>query len=515
MSLLSLYFGNKGINIINARIKGILNNIEIPASEISSFDFEDKVPADIKIVVLLQEAFRTNKLDAKEAILCLSGKDLIVRTFDIPQLPREELESAINFEAKKYLPFKIEELVTTFQVRPDNAKKTNLVVFMAIKKDTLSSYLSIANQLKFKIRYLEYSALSLIRLLKINKGIEKGVTAFIYIDSEGDESHFVVMENGFLLFCRDIILSALPTEALDVGLKDPALILDKMRSEIKSSLDYYQRRFSQKPIVKTVFFSDLAVRGDLQDFLNEIGLNVKFIDLSKSLRTGGLVSSGAIKSYSAALVGVANIGIKLDLLKVKAKKQSVEPEFVLPDFSNFFKDINVDYRIIFLALFLVGVMYVYGLTRIQPLKDDLKKTIGLRPSVAQVDADVSYEELAKVDSKYKKKIAIYDAIVQQQVYLTKQLNVIPRVLPKNAWLSTFRFTNNAGLPVLKLRGYVYSEDQQDEVVVINKFLNDLRGDVDFGAYFKSVVLDSVVKESFGKQNVASFEVTCKGLKGEE
>ncbi len=514
MSLLSLYFGNKGINIINARGRGILNNIEIPASEISSFDFEDKVPADLKMVVLLQEAFRTHKITAKEAVLCLSGKDLIVRTFDIPQLPREELESAINFEAKKYLPFKIEELMTTFQVRPDNAKKNNLVVFMAIKKDILNSYLSIANQLKLKVRYLEYSALSLIRLLKVSKGIESAVSAFIYIDSEGDESHFMVMENGFLLFSRDITLSALPTDAPGVGLSDPALILDKMKSEIKSSLDYYQRRFSQKPIVKTVFFSDLTVRGELNEFLSELGLSAKFIDLVKGLNPQGLINSGAIKSYAASMVSTVNIGITLDLFKVKAKKQTREPAFILPDLSSIFKDINVDFRIIFLAIFLIAAMYIYGLTRIQPLKDDLKKTIFLRPSVAQVNVDLSNEELMKKNANFKKKIANYESLVKRQVYLTKLLDVIPRILPKSIWLSSVSFTKNAGVPVLRLRGAVYSEKQQDEVVVINKFLNDLREDFDFHTYFTNVVLDSVVQNDSGKQNIVSFEVTCKGAEGD-
>ena len=515
MNLLSLYFGNKGINVINAKAKNILNNFDIPASEISSFDFEDKVPADLKMVALLQEAFRAHKLTSKEAVLCLSGTDLIVRTFDIPQLPREELESAINFEAKKYLPFRIEELVTTFQVRADNVKKNNLVIFMAIKKDILSGYLSIASQLKLKIRYLEYSALSLIRLLKVNRGLEKTVTVFIYIDSEGDESHFMVLEDGFLLYSRDITLSTLPTDALGAGLSDPALILDKMKAEIKSSLDYYQRRFSLKPIIKTVFFSNLTVRGDLNEFLNELGLKAKFIDLTKGLKVQGLISSGAIKSYAASLANVVNIGVKLDLFKVKSKKQATASEFVLPDFASFFKDLNVDLRIIFLAIFLVMVMYIYGLTRILPLKDDLKRTIALRPNVAQVNVNASYEELIKDVSTYKKKLASYDAIVRQQVYLTKLLNGIPRFLPKSAWLSAVRFTNNAGVPSLKMQGYVYLDNQQDEIVEINKFLNDLRADFDFSAYFKKVALNSISKENFGNRNVASFEVTCQGLKGEE
>ena len=516
MSLLSLYFGDKGINIINARGKGVLNNIEIPASAIFSSDFEDKVPADLKIIALLQEAFRSNKLDSKEAVLCLTGKDLIVRTFEMAQLPREELESAINFEAKKYLPFRIEELVTTFQVRADSAKKTNLVIFMAIKRDTLNRYISISNQLKFKIRSLEYSALSLLRLLKMNKGLESAVTAFIYIDSEGDESHFMVMENGFLLFSRDFTLASLPTDALDIGLKDPVLVLQKIKSEIKSSLDYYQRRFSQKAIVKTVFFSDLAVRDDLSGFLNELGKGAKFIDLTKGLKAQGVINSGVIHSYSAALTNVVSIGIKLDLLKkVKTPKQSAESALVLPDLSTLIKDIKIDFRMLFLAAFLIAGMYIYGLMRIQPFKDNLNKTIAGHIKIAQIDSNASFEELSNKNSEFKKKLAIYDALVKKQVFLTKQLNVIPRILPKCAWLTSFRFTNIDGVLVLKLHGYAYLGNQQNEIVEINKFLNDLREDLDFKAYFKKVTIDSVTQQLFDKRDVSSFDITCEGVRSEK
>lgn len=512
MSLLSLYFGDKGVNIINAAGRAVLNNIEIPASSISSSDFEDKVPADIKIVALLHEAFRSNKLIPKEAVLCLSGKDLIVRTFEIPQLPREELENAINFEAKKYLPFRMEELVTTFQVRADNVKKNNLVVFMAIKKDTLGRYVSIASQLKFKISSLEYSALSLVRLLKINKGLESAVTAFIYIDSEGDESHFVVMENGFLLFSRDITLATLPTDALDAGPQDPVLILEKMKAEIKSSFDYYQRRFSGKPILKTVFYSDLVVREDLNVFLGELGQNAKFIDLARNLKSNGLINSGVIKSYSAVLSGSVNIGLKLDLLKVKSKKQSIESDFVMPDFSSVFKDVTVDFRVLFLALFLIAGMYVYGLVRIQPFKDGLSKTIAERPKVAQIDPESSYEDLGVKNAEFRKKAAIYEGIVKKQIYLTKQLNAIPRILPNSVWLTNFRFSYNDGVPILKLRGYVYLKNQQLEIDEVNKFLNELRSDLDFSAYFTKVVMDSVNQDRLGKQDVTAFDITCEGLR---
>ncbi len=122
MSSLGIYFGPKLINIVETKGRKPVRDIEVPQTTISAGELEEKVPADVKtieIIALFKDELRRNKIDARESTICLSGKDLIIRTFEIPVLPREELQSAINFEVKKYIPFKVEDLISDFQLKFD------------------------------------------------------------------------------------------------------------------------------------------------------------------------------------------------------------------------------------------------------------------------------------------------------------------------------------------------------------------------------------------------------------
>ncbi len=116
MSTLGIYFGTNSIGLAEGNKKKLVNSVVIPQASMFSGDFEKKVPADVKIVALIKDALRTNHMNAGQGTICISGQDLIIRTFEIPKLPSNELQSAINFEVKKYIPFKLEELVYNFQV---------------------------------------------------------------------------------------------------------------------------------------------------------------------------------------------------------------------------------------------------------------------------------------------------------------------------------------------------------------------------------------------------------------
>ncbi len=134
MSTLGIYFGPKAVDVVETKGRKFLKHIQIPLGGVSAGEFEEKVPLEIKIVALFNEALRRNKIESKEAVLSLSGKDLIMRTFEMPNLPKDEMASAINFEAKKYIPFRVEELVSGYHTEFVKVSRFNSVSFAGIMK---------------------------------------------------------------------------------------------------------------------------------------------------------------------------------------------------------------------------------------------------------------------------------------------------------------------------------------------------------------------------------------------
>ncbi len=514
MSDLGIYFGPKAIDVSEVKGKKLLNSIQLPLSGIAGNELDEKVPTEIKLVASFNDAFRRNKIEAKAAVLCLSGKGLIIRTFEIPVLPKEELRGAINFEAKKYIPFKVEELISDYQVEFDRVSRTNIVLFMGIKKETFDKYFSILNQLNIRINSIEYSGFSTLRVLKLSGIKENGVFSILSFDSQSqDEINFTVLENGFPLFSRDISLSSGPSDLDPISDSSVLLSMDKLKAEIRVSLDYYHRKFPSKPIKNIFVLANPDWHQELEVFISELGLPSKFIDITRLAGKPIAFSSGFMKSYSVAISKTVSTKVKLDLIESKFRVTKVGVT-VGPAFVSLFKKIKIDFRFLIAGLLICAGAFMYGYYQEAPLKLDLNNAISKRIKVSDIKPDSTYAMLSDISSKNSRSLDNLDNLIKKQLYVTDVLNIIPRVLPDGVWLSKFSLGKKdagAGLN-LTLEGMSYLGDSNDEFQAVNKFLTSLKEDGKFSKYFKDVSIVSIDHTRFSGAAVTTFLIACKANK---
>lgn len=508
MNSLGIYFGLKDISLVETRGRKILNSIRLPHPSLAVAELEEKVPADVKLIALLKDALRTYRIEANEATFCISGQDMVIRTFEIPLLPANELKGAINFEAKKYIPFKIEDLDYDFQVSFNRKNKTSLVLFVGIKKEILDSYLSISKQLNLKVNALEYSAFSVLRFLKLAGFKDAGVVACFCFDlNTEDEANFMVFENGFPLFSRDIVLAEGLPGFEQAAEEDFAQKLDKLKNEIRVSLDYYSRKFMDKDIKNIFVVSDTKSRKELEPFFAETTIPVKFVDTQKVLGRNASYSSVLAKSFAAAQFKSFPLEIKINLLGARLKASRAAATGFRP--LALFEDFKLDLKLIFLGIAVCAAVFGYGLMRMQPLRQELAGIRNQRIKVSPVIANENYESLSALDLKYSKRIAALDNLIKNHMYATYPLDVIPRALPKGVWLSNFSLKyNQDGALKLILDGQVYLGDSDKEFESVNVFLTNLKNDPIFSKYFREMSISSMEQRQVGKENVAVFNIVC-------
>jgi Tfp pilus assembly PilM family ATPase len=520
MNSLGIYFGPKTINIVEAKGKKLINNIQIPQSSIVSGDLDEQVPLEVKLVAIFNDEFRKNKIDAKQATLCLSGKDLIIRTFEIPVLPSEEIPSVISFEAKKYIPFKVEELIVDYQVELDKAARKNSVLYVGIKKETLDKYLAVFAQLNIKILSLEYSAFSIMRSLRLAGAVDSGIIAVVAMDArEDDEANFTVFENNFPLFSRDFSIGSSAPEAAGAASESTtAASGDKLKSEIRVSLDYYLRKFPNKKIKKVFLVANQEYLSEIESFIKEVGLIPQFVDQANLARVTGKgvpYSLSFIKGYSAALAEGIKSGLKVDLLAVKervkiAKDQPFRPEGIA--FS--LEGLKIDFRIVFLGILVCAGVYGWGRYQMQPVQKEIDDIIGKRAEVTSVSPESSYDELEGINIKYKKKLEALNNLVTKQLYMTSPLNIIPGALTDGLWLTRFAFNKqDSGEMELTLEGIIYLADSNKEFQGVNDFISNLKRDPEFSSYFKDIKVTSMDRRPLEKVMVTNFTISCKGKQG--
>ncbi len=508
MNSLGIYFGTSTIGLVESKGGKLVNNAVIPQVNISAGDFEEKVPVDIKMIALLKDAFRTYRINSNAATICLSGQDLIIRTFEIPALPQNELRSAINFEVKKYIPFKLEELVYDFQVESNKKNKTNMVLFVGVKKEILDDYISVSNQLNLKVNAIEYSAFSLQRFLRLSGAQEAGVIASLCFDlNNEDEINFMVFKNGFPLFTRDIILTAGHEGLEKNNAGDLMDRQEKLKNEIRISQEYYRRKFPEDEIKKFFVISGAQMHEDLGAFFAEAAQTVKFVDCSKALGRRVVYSSIIAKSFGAAIFKKFPLKVKVDLLSTRLK---VDKGAGGAGVSMFLQGFKLNPKVVFLGILICVATFGYGFLKMQPAQEEISKIIGKRPKVITVSADDSYENLTRINKKFKNKLDTLDKLIKNQFYATYPLDIIPRALPKGVWLTNFSLTKKeAGSPELIMNGLAYLGDSDKEFEAAGAFLSNLRTDKVFSKYFAEITITSVDRKQFLESSAAVFSIVCR------
>ena len=499
---LGIYFGIKGIDIILGQGKSILASINIPQEKFSPSDGEEKISQDVKIVALIKDELRKHKLEIKDAAIALSGRDLIIRSFELPSaLPRDELASAIDFEVKKYLPFKVEDLISDFKLKLYKKEKRNLILFFGIKTETMKTYLSIMDQLDFRVTDFEYSAFSILRLMNLLNIKTRGVVAFMSLDLE-DETNFMVLEDGFPLFSRDIEFTTLHEPDTDT-------LSAKLKNEIQLSLDYYyHRRFPSKTIERIIFFAKNEYKEIINKFNEELDLSIEFIDITTRLKKGYKFNLSAAKAFTVSLANTIKLPIKFDLL---TKWQEEHAAAVVTEGIKRFslKEFQPDARAILLSGLIIILSILLGIYPRFPLTSKLEEAIKFRPKLLTVSEEQPYEQLESINSDYKRKIDAVDKLLANYPYLTPQLDALPQLLAEKVWLSEYNYLQKESGKELTIRGFVYFEDRNKEIEAVNELFSNIKNNPQFSGIFQIIDIVSIQRVLKSNREVTSFVISCK------
>ena len=162
----------------------------------------------------LHALLRRLKPHAKDAYVSLPGANGLVALLEFPPLKDKELKQAIQFEAKKYVPAEMEDVVLSWDILARPRKKfsfskkekkdeekeevTKVLLVAALKKDVLRLE-RLFQGTGISIKSIELETFSLVRSLVHEK---KG--AFLVVDIGFKITNFVLVENGIIRVNRSI-----------------------------------------------------------------------------------------------------------------------------------------------------------------------------------------------------------------------------------------------------------------------------------------------------------------------
>lgn len=115
---------------------------------------------------LLKDVLRESKVTTTDAALSIPVSSSFVTTVSFPQISRREIAQSIQFEARKYIPIPISEVLVDWDIFDPEPEQNNIdVLLVAVPKEIFEKLRRIAKMANIAPRTLEIETFSMMRAL--------------------------------------------------------------------------------------------------------------------------------------------------------------------------------------------------------------------------------------------------------------------------------------------------------------------------------------------------------------
>lgn len=159
------------------------------------------------VLRVLQE----NQFHTRQVVTSVSGKSVIVRYLTMFKMSREDLRSAIRFEADKYIPFDVDDVVLDchpFEVEGlgDLADNETRVLLVACKRAIVDEQMRILAEVGLEPLIVDVDVFALGNAfdVAVRRGQDAESTVTALVDIGASKTSVNLMRKGTSLFTREI-----------------------------------------------------------------------------------------------------------------------------------------------------------------------------------------------------------------------------------------------------------------------------------------------------------------------
>ncbi len=231
------------------------------------------------------EVLREHPFHTKRVVTAVYGKSVIVRYLSMTRMPEEDLRNAIRYEADKYIPFDVEDVVMDSQPLPDDhlveaAENEMRVLLVAVKRALIEDHVSLLNGLGLQPTIIDVDSFAVGNAFELARGgafyEEDTDRAIALLDIGANKTNINIFFGGTSYFTREIYLAGddfthavakrlgLDIDTAEQRKREPgehpeevteAVMpsFDDLANEILLSFDYFENQFDRE--VEEVYVS--------------------------------------------------------------------------------------------------------------------------------------------------------------------------------------------------------------------------------------------------------------------
>ncbi len=470
----------------------------------------EELSQDLRDTGLIQRALQEISEDIHEVRLAVAARDIIFRSFLIPWMAPEEVNSVVAFEITKYIPVKPISLAYTFRSLPvhEGGEKRIRIFFVGIRRDILRRYRGVLQQAGLAVAGAEPAAVSLTRVLSRRRLVGKRPTCVITLAATN--AHIIFMQAGMVHFVRPLKFAE--------GYLDSDRFLSKLFNDLRVSFNFYHRQISQEKIAQLVILSE---GGDLhltEKCEEDFKIPVRSLSVADVLPESPVAGVGAVVAYGSTQFQSRAQSVTFDFLETT--ENEMQTAGLIPPF-------NVQ-MIMVVVLICSGVLFLslfFGRRMVEPGRARLAEWRAKEGVYRSSDTG----QLGKLKALKASEIEDYKAI-RLQSRLSTYLRVIPTILPKGVWLRSWRIAyvepkevkkgkrskkkkgkagktvRSSGSLQMSFDGYAYDRNVNEEFRKINTLVGLLRKQRDLTEAFKQIVLETTRQDRLNDVAVMYFKI---------
>lgn len=306
-SVLGIDIGTSSIKVVQLRKEEDRFKLE-NYGEISTVDYLERLNNSFQttslrtLEVVTREMLRIllEKADitAKQTVMAIPVFSSFVSAIEMPEMVEKELGRAVEFEARRYVPIPLAEVVLDWKIIESGMIKDDItskpfkgkrILLIAVPKEVVNKYIKIADTLNLKISALELESFSSSRSLMDNNRDSTCI-----LDAGARATSFSIIDKGVIQMSHSLdIAGAEMTRALATGLG----IASKRAEEFKITygLNHRSDREGREEIKELLNIS-------IDKIINEIERMINSYESKTERKIENLILNGG----SAQLIGLAD-----------------------------------------------------------------------------------------------------------------------------------------------------------------------------------------------------------------
>lgn len=231
----------------------------------------------------ISELLRNCNFRTKKVATAVSGRSVIVRFLNIVEMPEENLNTALKYEADKYIPFDMDNVILDCQRLEDVtglAKNEMKVILCAVKGEVVQDQYKLLTSCGLQPQIVDVDVFALANSFEfscnINNDMNSDNKVIALIDIGGNKTCINIMRGNESFFTREIYMGGnsftsyiskklnyegYESEQLKrnpgdrIGEVTEAILpgIEEIGSEINLSFDYYENQYESR--VEEIYLS--------------------------------------------------------------------------------------------------------------------------------------------------------------------------------------------------------------------------------------------------------------------